>query len=150
MNSIERIIDLINEGNTIEKEISCLQEQKKIIEKDIEQFMSEIKPSQKKFLDDKIIERFSDETKKRIESYRKYMNDIASGICNSYQIWNIFDPYTDKYTITNIDVDDRENEGLFIKVIVRPEKPSGHISLMTVYDLYMSEWFNIDEFENCD
>ena len=31
-----------------------------------------------------------------------------------------------------------------------PEKPSGYISLTTLYDLYTTDWFNLEEFENCN
>ena len=106
-------------------------------------------------MDDKILATFNEEKLKQIEAYRKYMKDLSTGVCNCYQAWNnIFDPYTDKYTIEKVEkviVKNKVNEGLFMSVTVAPENPSNSISdLVNFYDFYMSDWLDVDEFEKCN
>lgn len=144
------IITLLDKKDKISNKIWRLQKTRQIITKQIQDFVNNLSSEKKRFLDDKILSMFSEEKLKRVESYRKYMNDLSRGICNSYQAWdNIFDPYIDEYTIEKINVDNRKGE-LFIKLTVMPTKPSGHISLMTLHDLYTTDWFNIEDFENCN
>ena len=80
------------------------------------------------------------------------MKGLSTGVCNCYQDWsNVFDPYTDKYTIKKVIVNNNADEGMFIKVTVTPEKPSNSISgLINFYNFYTTDWFDIDEFEKCN
>lgn len=146
---MQYIISLLDKKENISNEISRLQSQIKTISEQVKDYVKNLSSEKKHFLDDKILSTFSEKKLKITEAYRNYMKDLSTGICNSYQAWdNVFDPYIDKYTIENVTVDNRADDGLFIKVTVMPEKPSGHISLTTLYDLYTTDWFNLEEFEN--
>ena len=149
------IISLLDKKENISNEISRLQKRRQTISKQVKDYVKNLSPEKKRFLDDKILSTFSEEKLKQIEAYRKYMKDLSTGVCNCYQAWNnIFDPYTDKYTIEKVEkviVKNKVYEGLFIRVTVTPENPSNSISdLVNFYDFYMTDWFDIDEFEKCN
>ena len=142
------IISLLDKKENISNEISRLQKTQQTISEQVKDYVKNLSPEKKRFLDDKILSTFSEEQLKQIEAYRKYMEDLSKGVCNCYQAWNnIFDPYIDKYTIEKAIVDNRADDGMLIKVTVMPEKPSGYISMARLYDFYMTDWFDIDEFE---
>ena len=148
---MQYIISLLDRKENISNEISRLQRIQQTISEQVKDYVKNLSSEKKRFLDDKILSTFSEETLKHTEAYRNYMKNLSTGLCNSYQAWDhIFDPYTDKYTIEKVTVDNRADEGLFIKVTVMPEKPSGYISLTTLYDLYTTDWFNLEEFEKCN
>ena len=148
---MQDIISLLDKKESISNEISRLQRAQQTISEQVKDYVKNLSSEKKRFLDDKILSTFSEEKLKITESYRNYMKDLSTGLCNSYQDWNnIFDPYIDKYSIEKVTVDNRPDEGLFIKVTIVPEKPSGYISLTTLYDLYTTDWFNLEEFENCN
>ena len=148
---MEYIINLLDKKENISNEISRLQRIQQTISEEVKDYVKNLSSEKKRFLDDKILSTFSEEKLKITESYRNYMKNLSTGVCNSYQAWdNVFDPYIDKYTIEKITVDNRADEGLFVRVTVVPEKPSGYISLTTLYDLYTTDWFNLEEFENCN
>lgn len=149
------IIDLLDKKESISNEISRLQKTQQTISEQVKDYVKNLSSEKKRFLDDKILSTFSEEQLKQIEAYRKYMKDLSTGVCNCYQAWNnIFDPYTDKYTIEKVEkviVKNKVYEGLFIRVTVTPENPSNSISgLVNFYDFYMTDWFDIDEFEKCN
>lgn len=149
------IISLLDKKESISNEISRLQRTQQTISEQVKDYVKNLSPEKKRFLDDKILSTFSEEQLKQIEAYRKYMKDLSTGVCNCYQAWNnIFDPYTDKYTIERVEkviVKNKVYEGLFIRVTVTPENPSNSISdLVNFYDFYMTDWFDIDEFEKCN
>ena len=149
------IISLLDKKESISNEISRLQRTQQTITEQVKDYVDNLSPEKKRFLDDKILSTFSEEKLKQIEAYRKYMKDLSTGVCNCYQAWNnIFDPYTDKYTIERVEkviVKNKVYEGLFIRVTVTPENPSNSISdLVNFYDFYMTDWFDIDEFEKCN
>ena len=143
------IISLLDEKENISNEISRLQKRRQTISEQVKDYVKNLSPEKKRFLDDKILSTFSEEQLKQIEAYRKYMEDLSKGVCNCYQAWNnIFDPYIDKYTIEKVIVDNRADDGMLIKVTVMPEKPSNSISgLVNFYNFYTTDWFDIDEFE---
>lgn len=145
---MRNIISLLDKKENISNEISRLQKTQQTISEQVKDYVKNLSPEKKRFLDDKILSTFSEEQLKQIEAYRKYMEDLSKGVCNCYQAWNnIFDPYIDKYTIEKVIVDNRADDGMLIKVTVMPEKPSGYISMARLYDFYMTDWFDIDEFE---
>ena len=149
------IISLLDKKESISNEISRLQRTQQTITEQVKDYVDNLSSEKKRFLDDKILSTFSEEKLKQIEAYRKYMKDLSTGVCNCYQAWNnIFDPYTDKYTIEKVEkviVKNKVYEGLFIRVTVTPENPSNSISdLVNFYDFYMTDWFDIDEFEKCN
>ena len=149
------IISLLDKKESISNEISRLQRTQQTITEQVKDYVKNLSPEKKRFLDDKILSTFSEEKLKQIEAYRKYMKDLSTGVCNCYQAWNnIFDPYTDKYTIEKVEkviVKNKVYEGLFIRVTVTPENPSNSISdLVSFYDFYMTDWFDIDEFAKCN
>ena len=149
------IISLLDKKESISNEISRLQRTQQTISEQVKDYVKNLSPEKKRFLDDKMLSTFSEEQLKQIEAYRKYMEDLSKGVCNCYQAWNnIFDPYTDKYTIERVEkviVKNKVYEGLFIRVTVTPENPSNSISdLVNLYDFYMTDWFDIDEFEKCN
>lgn len=149
------IISLLDKKESISNEISRLQRTQQTISEQVKDYVKNLSPEKKRFLDDKILSTFNEEKLKQIEAYRKYMKDLSKGVCNCYQSWNnIFDPYTDKYTIERVEkviVKNKVYEGLFIRVTVTPENPSNSISdLVNFYDFYMTDWFDIDEFEKCN
>ena len=143
------IISLLDKKESISNEISRLQRTQQTISEQVKDYVKNLSPEKKRFLDDKILSTFNEEKLKQIEAYRKYMKDLSTGVCNCYQDWNnIFDPYTDKYTIEKVIVNNNADEGMFIKVTVTPEKPSSNISgLVNFYNFYTTDWFDIDEFE---
>ena len=145
------IISLLDKKESINNEISCLQKMQQTISEQVKDYVKNLSTEKKRFLDDKILSTFSEEQLKQIEAYRKYMEDLSKGVCNCYQAWNnIFDPYIDKYTIEKVIVNNNADEGMFIKVTVSPEKPSNSISgLVNFYNFYTTDWFNLEEFENC-
>ena len=148
---MQDIISLLDRKENISNEISRLQRAQQTISEQVKDYVKNLSSEKKRFLDDKILSTFSEEKLKITESYRNYIKNLSTGVCNSYQAWdNVFDPYIDKYTIEKITVDNRADEGLFVRVTVVPEKPSGYISLTTLYDLYTTDWFNLEEFENCN
>ena len=152
---MQSIISLLDKKEEINNEISRLQRIQQTISEQVKDYVDNLSPEKKRFLDDKILSTFSEEKLKQIEAYRKYMKDLSTGVCNCYQAWNnIFDPYTDKYTIEKVEkviVKNKVYEGLFIRVTVTPENPSNSISdLVNFYDFYMTDWFDIDEFEKCN
>ena len=149
------IISLLDKKESISNEISRLQKTQQTISEQVKDYVNNLSPEKKRFLDDKILSAFNGEKLKQIEAYRKYMKDLSTGVCNCYLAWNnIFDPYTDKYTIEKVEkviVKNKVYEGLFIRVTVTPENPSNSISdLVNFYDFYMTDWFDIDEFEKCN
>ena len=149
------IISLLDKKESISNEISRLQRTQQTISEQVKDYVKNLSPEKKRFLDDKILSTFNEENLKQIEAYRKYMKGLSTGVCNCYQAWNnIFDPYTDKYTIEKVEkviVKNKVYEGLFIRVTVTPENPSNSISdLVNFYDFYMTDWFDIDEFEKCN
>ena len=149
---MQSIISLLDKKESISNEISRLQRTQQTITEQVKDYVKNLSPEKKRFLDDKILSTFSEEQLKQIEAYRKYMEDLSKGVCNCYQAWNnIFDPYTDKYTIEKVEkviVKNKVYEGLFIRVTVTPENPSNSISdLVNFYDFYMTDWFDINEFE---
>ena len=143
------IISLLDKKESISNEISRLQRTQQTISEQVKDYVKNLSPEKKRFLDDKILSTFNEEKLKQIEAYRKYMKDLSKGVCNCYQAWNnIFDPYIDKYTIEKVIVDNRADDGMLIKVTVMPEKPSNSISgLINFYNFYTTDWFDIDEFE---
>ena len=143
------IISLLDKKESISNEISRLQRTQQTISEQVKDYVKNLSPEKKRFLDDKILSTFNEEKLKQIEAYRKYMKDLSTGVCNCYQAWNnIFDPYTDKYTIEKVIVNNNADEGMFIKVTVTPEKPSNSVSgLVNFYNFYTTDWFDIDEFE---
>ena len=148
---MQSIISLLDKKESINNEISCLQKMQQTISEQVKDYVKNLSTEKKRFLDDKILSTFSEEQLKQIEAYRKYMEDLSKGVCNCYQAWNnIFDPYIDKYTIEKVILNNKADEGMFIKVTVSPEKPSNSISgLVNFYNFYTTDWFNLEEFENC-
>ena len=146
------IISLLDKKESISNEISRLQRTQQTITEQVKDYVDNLSPEKKRFLDDKILSTFSEEKLKQIEAYRKYMKDLSTGVCNCYLAWNnIFDPYTDKYTIEKVIVNNNADEGMFIKVTVTPEKPSNSVSgLVNFYNFYTTDWFDIEEFEKCN
>lgn len=146
------IISLLDKKESISNEISRLQRTQQTISEQVKDYVKNLSPEKKRFLDDKILSTFNEENLKQIEAYRKYMKGLSKGVCNCYQSWNnIFDPYIDKYTIEKVIVNNNADEGMFIKVTVTPEKPSNSISgLINFYNFYTTDWFDIDEFEKCN
>ena len=129
---MQYIINLLDKKENISNEISRLQRVQQTISEEVKDYVKNLSSEKKRFLDDKILSTFSKEKLKITESYRNYMKNLSTGVCNSYQAWdNVFDPYIDKYTIEKVTVDKRADEGLFIRVTVMPERPSGYISLTT-------------------
>ena len=143
------IISLLDKKESISNEISRLQKTQQTISEQVKDYVKNLSPEKKRFLDDKILSTFNGEKLKQIEAYRKYMKDLLTGVCNCYLAWNnIFDPYTDKYTIEKVIVNNNADEGMFIKVTVTPEKPSNSVSgLVNFYNFYTTDWFDIEEFE---
>ena len=143
------IISLLDKKESISNEISRLQRTQQTISEQVKDYVKNLSPEKKRFLDDKILSTFNGEQLKQIEAYRKYMKDLLTGDCNCYLAWNnIFDPYTDKYTIEKVIVNNNADEGMFIKVTVTPEKPSNSVSgLVNFYNFYTTDWFDIEEFE---
>ena len=146
------IISLLDKKESISNEISRLQKMRQTISEQVKDYVNNLSPEKKRFLDDKILSTFNEEKLKQIEAYRKYMKDLSTGVCNCYMAWNnIFDPYTDKYTIKKIIVNNNADEGMLIRVTVTPEKPSDSISgLVNFYNFYTTDWFDIEEFEKCN
>ena len=145
------IISLLDEKENISNEISRLQKRRQTISEQVKDYVKNLSPEKKRFLDDKILSTFDEEKLKQIEAYRKYRKDFSTGVCNCVQAWDCtFDPYIDKYTIEKVIVNNNADEGMFIKVTVSPEKPSNSISgLVNFYNFYTTDWFNLEEFENC-
>ena len=148
---MRNIISLLDKKENITNEISRLQKTQQTISEQVKDYVKNLSTEKKRFLDDKILSTFSEEQLKQIEAYRKYMEGLSKGVCNCYQAWNnIFDPYIDKYTIEKVIVNNNADGGMFIKVTVSPEKPSNSISgLVNFYNFYTTDWFNLEEFENC-
>ena len=148
---MRNIISLLDKKENITNEISRLQKTQQTISEQVKDYVKNLSTEKKRFLDDKILSTFSEEQLKQIEAYRKYMEGLSKGVCNCYQAWNnIFDPYIDKYTIEKVIVNNNADGGMFIKVPVSPEKPSNSISgLVNFYNFYTTDWFNLEEFENC-
>ena len=145
------IISLLDKKESISNEISRLQRTQQTISEQVKDYVKNLSPEKKRFLDDKILSTFDEKTIEHIEAYRKYMKDLLDGVCNCYQDWsNVFDPYMDKYTIDRVIVNNKADEGMLIKVTVMPEKPSYYISTTTLHNLYTTDWFNIEEFEKCN
>ena len=145
------IISLLDKKENISNEISRLQKTQQTISEQVKDYVKNLSPEKKRFLDDKILSTFDEKTIEHIEAYRKYMKDLLDGVCNCYQDWsNVFDPYMDKYTIDRVIVNNKADEGMLIKVTVMPEKPSYYISTTTLHNLYTTDWFNIEEFEKCN
>ena len=145
------IISLLDKKESISNEISRLQRTQQTITEQVKDYVDNLSPEKKRFLDDKILSTFDEKTIEHIEAYRKYMKDLLDGVCNCYQDWsNVFDPYMDKYTIDRVIVNNKADEGMLIKVTVMPEKPSYYISTTTLHNLYTTDWFNIEEFEKCN
>ena len=143
------IISLLDKKESISNEISRLQRTQQTISEQVKDYVKNLSPEKKRFLDDKILSTFDEEKLKQVEAYRKYMEDLSKGVWNCYQDWsNVFDPYTDKYTIEKVIVNNNADEGMFIKVTVTPEKPSNSVSgLVNFYNFYTTDWFDIEEFE---
>ena len=145
------IISLLDEKENISNEISRLQKTQQTITEQVKDYVDNLSPEKKRFLDDKILSTFDEKTIEHIKAYRKYIKDLSDGVCNCYQDWsNIFDPYMDKYTIDQIIVNNKANEWILVKVTVVPEKSNYYISSTTLHNLYTTDWFNIEEFEKCD
>ena len=145
------IISLLDKKESISNEISRLQRTQQTITEQVKDYVDNLSPEKKRFLDDKILSTFDEKTIEHIEAYRKYMKDLSDGVCNCYQDWsNVFDPYMDKYTIDRVIVNNKADEGMLIKVTKKKKKPSYYISTTTLHNLYTTDWFNIEEFEKCN
>ena len=146
------IISLLDKKESISNEISRLQRTQQTIAEQVKDYVKNLSPEKKRFLDDKILSTFDEEKLKQIEAYRKYRKDFSTGVSNCIQAWDCtFDPYIDKYTIEKIIVNNKADEGMFIKVTVSPEKPSSSISgLVNFYNFYTTDWFDMEEFEKCN
>ena len=146
------IISLLDKKENISNEISRRQKTQQTISEQVKDYVDNLSPEKKRFLNDKILSTFDEKTIEHIEAYRKYIKDFSDGVCNCYQDWsNIFDPYMDKYTIERVIVNNKADEGMLIKVTVTPEKPSNSVSgLVNFYNFYTTDWFNIEEFEKCN
>ena len=145
------IITLLDKKDKISNKIWRLQKTQQTITEQVKDYVDNLSPEKKRFLDNKILSTFDEKTIEHIEAYRKYMKDLLDGVCNCYQDWsNVFDPYMDKYTIDRVIVNNKADEGMLIKVTVMPEIPSYYISTTTLHNLYTTDWFNIEEFEKCN
>ena len=146
------IISLLDEKENISNEISRLQKRRQTISEQVKDYVKNLSPEKKRFLDDKILSTFSEEKLKQVEAYRKYREDLSKDVCNCIQAWDCaFHPYIDKYTIEKVIVNNNADEGMFIKVTVTPEKPSNSVSgLVNFYNFYTTDWFDINEFEKCN
>ena len=145
------IISLLDKKESISNEISRLQRTQQTISEQVKDYVKNLSPEKKRFLDDKILSTFDEEKLKQIEAYRKYRKDFSTGVCNCVQAWDCtFDPYIDKYTIEKVIVNNKADEGMLVKVTVVPEKPRYYISSTTLDNLYTTDWFNIEEFEKCN
>ena len=145
------IISLLDKKESISNEISRLQRTQQTISEQVKDYVKNLSPEKKRFLNDKILSTFDEKTIEHIEAYRKYMKDLLDGVCNCYQDWsNVFDPYMDKYTIDRGIVNNKADEGMLVKVTVVPEKPRYYISSTTLDNLYTTDWFDINEFEKCN
>ena len=145
------IITLLDKKDKISNKIWRLQKTQQTITEQVKDYVDNLSPEKKRVLDDKILSTFDEKTIEHIEAYRKYMKDLLDGVCNCYQDWsNVFDPYMDKYTIDRVIVNNKADEGMLIKVTVMPEKPSYYISTTTLHNLYTTDWFNREEFEQCN
>ena len=148
---MQSIISLLDKKKKINNQIWRLQKTQQTITEQVKDYVDNLSPEKKRFLDDKILSTFDEKTIEHIKAYRKYIKDLSDGVCNCYQDWsNIFDPYMDKYTIDQIIVNNKANEWILVKVTVVPEKSNYYISSTTLHNLYTTDWFNIEEFEKCD
>ena len=146
------IITLLDKKDKISNKIWRLQKTQQTITEQVKDYVDNLSTEKKRFLDDKILSTFDEKTIEHIEAYRKYRKDFSTGVYNCVQAWDCtFDPYIDKYTIEKVIVNNKADEGMFIKVTVSPEKPSSSISgLVNFYNFYTTDWFDIEEFENCN
>ena len=76
------IISLLDKKESISNEISRLQRTQQTITEQVKDYVDNLSPEKKRFLDDKILSTFSEEQLKQIEAYRKYMKDLSTGVCN--------------------------------------------------------------------
>ena len=97
------IITLLDKKHKISNKIWRLQKTQQTITEQVKDYVDNLSPEKKRFLDDKILSTFDEKTIEHIEAYRKYMKDFSDGVCYCYQDWsNVFDPYMDKYTIEQV------------------------------------------------
>jgi hypothetical protein len=145
MSKLDKIKGFLLKKKYITTEIKTLEDKLKEYTSEISDIANSFTREQKRFIDDKIIENFTERQKAAMLSYRDYLDRLNSGILNSYMSFDgVFDPYHDSYNIVSI-----ENEYDKIKITVTPTKPSGSISgLYTFFDMYTTVPFTKEEFEN--
>lgn len=145
MNKLDKIKGLLLKKEYVSAEIKTLENKLGEYQSEINDLTKSLTFEQKRFLDDKIIENFTETQKATMLSYRNYLESLNSGILNSYMAFNdVFDPYHDGYNISSID-----NDYDKIRVTVTPTKPCGSISgLYTFYNIYTTVSFTKEEFEN--
>ena len=145
MSKLDKIKGLLLKKEYVSTEIKTLENKLGEYQSEINDLTKSLTFKQKRFLDDKIIENFTEKQKATMLSYRDYLERLSSGILNSYMSFDdVFDPYHDEYNISSID-----NEYDKIKVTVTPTKPCGSISgIYTFYNRYTTVPFTKEEFEN--
>ena len=145
MSKLDKIKGLLLKKDYVSTEIKTLENKLGEYQSEINNLTKSLTFEQKRFLDDKIIENFTEKQKATMLSYRDYLESLNSGILNAYMSFNdVFDPYHDEYNISSID-----NDYDKIRVTVTPTKPCGSISgIYTFYNRYTTASFTKEEFEN--
>ena len=77
---MQSIISLLDKKESISNEISRLQRTQQTITEQVKDYVDNLSPEKKRFLDDKILSTFDEKTIEHIEAYRKYMKDGKDGI----------------------------------------------------------------------
>ena len=72
------IISLLDKKESISNEISRLQRTQQTISEQVKDYVKNLSPEKKRFLDDKILSTFDEKTIEHIEAYRKYIKDFSN------------------------------------------------------------------------
>lgn len=108
----------------------------------IKNTLSELSYEEKKFINKKLFENFSEEHKEKVFKQRNEAIKINSA--NSYAYFSEFDPDFDTYEIVNIEI----NRNL-MRITVSCLKNENNISgLLRFLDTYSTKWFDRNEIEN--
>lgn len=145
MSKIDKIHKLLHKKNVATAKINGLQNDIKEYRQNISDICNSFTKEEKEFINDKIIEAFTESQKTHLMSYRNYIEQMRNGALNSYlAFYDVFDPYYDDYTIDRIE----ETDGKLC-ITVSPTKISGSVSAMyTYHNIYNTVWFDKKEFEN--
>jgi hypothetical protein len=143
MSNIFKLVSLYNDKEKVSEKMKPFEEKLKDIHESIKTAKDNLTFEERNFINNKLIDNFSETEIKEIEHCRKLRNDMLNGNAY-YALPDIFDPYYDKYDICDI-----QKDGNKMRIGVSCLKQEGSISGMVRFlKMYYTTWFYRNELKN--